>query len=269
MSGLTRLCLIANRRKSQQAEREYEKVKHQLESLEESVRDRCKKEFTDFNARSRGNFASLLTVALHGKLEYYTDIMRTLLLELMDEHDIAGEPLYKLFKALKHQVEKGPVDARLKKAKYTLNDTRLLGDDVEYSVLVLVHGEGPDVTPVKVLNCDTITQVSFSSFQLLIFIVDHRSSCICCLLLHRKGFAGKLHRLPTACRCHVSPPFSQNCLDNGCVYLSMDIYRYDCDFCSIQVKEKIIDQVYRNLPYSQRPKAEGVALGETHGSGLH
>lgn len=41
---------------------------------------------SDFNARSRGYFASLLTVALHGKLEYYTDIMRTLLLELMDEH---------------------------------------------------------------------------------------------------------------------------------------------------------------------------------------
>ncbi|KAG7496795.1 plexin-B2-like [Solea senegalensis] len=301
------------RRKSQQAEREYEKVKHQLENLEESVRDRCKKEFTDlmiemedhtsdlsearmpfldyqtytdrnfflpskdgvndamitgkveipegrraivaqalnqfsnllnsktflinfihtlesrpdFNARSRGYFASLLTVALHGKLEYYTDIMRTLLLELMDEHvqsknpklmlrrsetvvermlcnwmsiclyqflkDSAGEPLYKLFKALKHQVEKGPVDAKLKKAKYTLNDTGLLGDDVEYSVLtlqVLVHGEGPDVTPVKVLNCDTITQV----------------------------------------------------------------------------KEKIIDQVYRNLPYSQRPKVESVALEWRPGS---
>ncbi|KAF3705250.1 Plexin-B2 MM1 Precursor [Channa argus] len=301
------------RRKSQQAEREYEKVKHQLENLEESVRDRCKKEFTDlmiemedhtselsearipfldyktytdqnfflpskegandamitgnikipehrraivtqalnqfsnllnsktflinfihtlesrpdFNARSRGYFASLLTVALHGKLEYYTDIMRTLLLELMDEHvqnknpklmlrrsetvvermlcnwmciclyqflrDTAGEPLYKLFKALKHQVEKGPVDAKVKKAKYTLNDTGLLGDDVEYSVLtlqVLVHGEGPDVTPVKVLNCDTISQV----------------------------------------------------------------------------KEKIIDQVYRNLPYSQRPKVESVALEWRPGS---
>ncbi|XP_068162621.1 plexin-B2-like [Antennarius striatus] len=301
------------RRKSQQAEREYEKVKHQLENLEESVRDRCKKEFTDlmiemedhtsdlsearipfldyktytdrnfflpskdgandamitrklqipegrraivaqalnqfsnllnsktflinfirtlesrpdFNARARGFFASLLTVALHGKLEYYTDIMRTLLLEMMDEHvqnknpklmlrrsetvvermlcnwmsiclyqflrDTAGEPLYKLFKALKHQVEKGPVDAKVKKAKYTLNDTGLLGDDVEYAVLtlqVLVHGEGPDVTPVKVLNCDTITQV----------------------------------------------------------------------------KEKIIDQVYRNLPYSQRPKVETVALEWRPGS---
>ncbi|CAG5926826.1 unnamed protein product [Menidia menidia] len=337
------------RRKSQQAEREYEKVKNQLANLEESVRDRCKKEFTDlmiemedhtsdlsegripfldyktytdrnfflpskegsndpmitgkiqipevrratvaqalnqfsnllnsktflinfihtlesrpdFNARARGYFASLLTVALHGKLEYYTDIMRTLLLELMDEHvqnknpklmlrrsetvvermlcnwmsiclyqflrDTAGEPLYKLYKALKHQVEKGPVDGKLKKAKYTLNDTGLLGDDVEYSVLVsarsgppgpsvlperalgsnqygylafvrgrghsqtlqvLVHGEGPDVTPVKVLNCDSITQV----------------------------------------------------------------------------KEKIIEQVYRNLPYSQRPKVESVALEWRPGS---
>uniref|UniRef100_A0A667Y273 Plexin b2b n=1 Tax=Myripristis murdjan TaxID=586833 RepID=A0A667Y273_9TELE len=301
------------RRKSQQAEREYEKVKHQLENLEESVRDRCKKEFTDlmiemedhtndlsegripfldyktytdrvfflpskdgandvmitgkldipesrratvtqalnqfsnllnsktflinfirtlegrpdFNARAKVYFASLLTVALHGKLEYYTDIMRTLLLELMEEYvhsknpklmlrrsetvvermlcnwmsiclyqflkDSAGEPLYKLFRAIKHQIEKGPVDARVKKAKYTLNDTGLLGDDVEYCVLtlqVLVHGEGPDVTPVKVLNCDTISQV----------------------------------------------------------------------------KEKIIEQVYRNLPYSLRPKVDSVTLEWRPGS---
>ncbi|XP_062246095.1 plexin-B2b [Platichthys flesus] len=307
------ISLYCYRRKSQQAEREYEKVKHQLENLEESVRDRCKKEFTDlmiemedhtndlsegripfldyktytervfflpskdgandvmitgkldipqarratvtqalnqfsnllnsktflinfirtlershdFNARAKVYFASLLTVALHGKLEYYTDIMRTLLLELMEEYvhsknpklmlrrsetvvermlcnwmsiclyqflkDSAGEPLYKLFRAIKHQIEKGPVDARVKKAKYTLNDTGLLGDDVEYSVLtlqVLVHGEGPDVTPVKVLSCDTISQV----------------------------------------------------------------------------KEKIIEQVYRNLPYSQRPKVDSVTLEWRPGS---
>uniref|UniRef100_A0AAY4E6R0 Sema domain-containing protein n=1 Tax=Denticeps clupeoides TaxID=299321 RepID=A0AAY4E6R0_9TELE len=309
------VCLMA-RRKSQQAEREYEKVKHQLENLEESVRDRCKKEFTDlmiemedhtndisegripfldyknytdrvfflpskdgandvmitgkldipesrravvtqalnqfsnllnsktflinfirtlearsdFNARAKVYFASLLTVALHGKLEYYTDIMRTLLLSLMEDYvrsknpklmlrrytmsetvvermlcnwmsiclyqflkDTAGEPLYKLFRAIKHQIEKGPVDAQVKKAKYTLNDTGLLGDDVEYSVLtlqVLVLGEGPDITPVKVLNCDTISQV----------------------------------------------------------------------------KEKIIDQVYKNLPYSQRPKVDSVTLEWRPGS---
>lgn len=40
---------LSVRRKSQQAEREYEKVKHQLDSLEESVRERCKKEFTGTN----------------------------------------------------------------------------------------------------------------------------------------------------------------------------------------------------------------------------
>lgn len=35
---------------------------------------------------------------------------------------------------------------------------------------VLVHGEGPDVTPVKVLNCDTISQVRiFFYFQSYIF----------------------------------------------------------------------------------------------------
>ncbi|XP_040843627.1 plexin-B2 isoform X1 [Ochotona curzoniae] len=269
-------------RKSQQAEREYEKIRSQLEGLEESVRDRCKKEFTDlmiemedqtndvheagipvldyktytdrvfflpskdgdkdvmitgkldipesrrpaveqalyqfsnllnsksflinfihtlenqreFSARAKVYFASLLTVALHGKLEYYTDIMRTLFLELMEQYvvaknpklmlrrsetvvermlsnwmsiclyqylrDSAGEPLYKLFKAIKHQVEKGPVDAVLKKAKYTLNDTGLLGDDVEYAPLtvsVIVQDEGVDAIPVKVLNCDTISQV--------------------------------------------------------------------------------------------------------------
>lgn len=56
--------------------------------------------------------------------------------------DTAGEPLYKLYKALKHQVEKGPVDARLKKAKYTLNDTGLLGDDVEYAALVSLLSAG-------------------------------------------------------------------------------------------------------------------------------
>lgn len=39
-------------------------------------------------------------------------------------------------------IEKGPVDASVKKAKYTLNDTGLLGDDVEYSVLVrLTHSQ--------------------------------------------------------------------------------------------------------------------------------
>ena len=44
-----------------------------------------------------------------------------------------------LFRAIKHQVDKGPVDAVSGKAKYTLNDNRLLREDVEYRTLVRTH----------------------------------------------------------------------------------------------------------------------------------
>lgn len=43
-----------------------------------------------------------------------------------------------------------------------------------------MHGEGPDVTPVKVLNCDTISQVSlffvcdlFFSAEISVFVLAH------------------------------------------------------------------------------------------------
>ncbi|ROL45294.1 Plexin-B1 [Anabarilius grahami] len=268
------------RRKSKQALRDYKKVQIQLENLETSVRDRCKKEFTDlmtemmdmssdlvgsgipfleyrmyaeriffpghresplhrdldvqecrratveqgliqlsnllnsklfltkfihtlesqrtFSPRDRGYVASLLTVALHSKLEYFTDILKTLLNDLVEQYIAknpklmlrrtetvveklltnwisiclyaflrysAGESLYMLFRAIKHQVDKGPVDAVTGKAKYTLNDNRLLREDLEYHTLtvnVLMQGIGVnEAQPVaaKVLDCDTITQV--------------------------------------------------------------------------------------------------------------
>ncbi|XP_072540737.1 plexin-B1 isoform X3 [Salminus brasiliensis] len=274
------IIVLIYRRKSKQALRDYKKVQIQLENLETSVRDRCKKEFTDlmtemmdmssdlvgsgipfldykmyaeriffpghresplrrdldvqdcrratveqglvqlsnllnsklfltkfihtlesqrtFSPRDRAYVASLLTVALHGKLEYFTDILKTLLNDLVEQYvaknpklmlrrtetvveklltnwmsiclyaflrDSAGECLYMLFRAIKHQVDKGPVDAVTGKAKYTLNDNRLLREDLEYRTLtlnVLMQGVGLNETqPVaaKVLDCDTITQV--------------------------------------------------------------------------------------------------------------
>ncbi|KAF4079115.1 hypothetical protein AMELA_G00189360 [Ameiurus melas] len=274
------IIVLIYRRKSKQALRDYKKVQIQLENLETSVRDRCKKEFTDlmtemmdmssdlvgsgipfldykmyaeriffpghresplrrdldvqdcrratveqglvqlsnllnsklfltkfiytlesqrtFSPRDRAYVASLLTVALHGKLEYFTDILKTLLNDLVEQYvaknpklmlrrtetvveklltnwmsiclysflrDSAGECLYMLFRAIKHQVDKGPVDAVTGKAKYTLNDSRLLREDLEYHTLtlnVLMQGAGINETqPVaaKVLDCDTITQV--------------------------------------------------------------------------------------------------------------
>ncbi|XP_014888296.1 plexin-B1-like isoform X1 [Poecilia latipinna] len=277
------IIVLIYRRKSKQAMRDYKKVQIQLENLETSVRDRCKKEFTDlmtemmdmssdlvgsgipfldyrgyaeriffpghqesplrrdldvpesrrqtveqglvqlsnllnsklfltkfihtlevqrtFSPRDRAYVASLLTVALHGKLEYFTDILKTLLNDLVEQYvaknpklmlrrtesvveklltnwmsiclytflrESAGESFYMLFRAIKHQVDKGPVDAVTGKAKYTLNDNRLLREDVEYRTLTLnvampataAGGAATNQTVLaKVLDCDTITQV--------------------------------------------------------------------------------------------------------------
>lgn len=272
------IIIFMYRRQSQLAMRDYKKVLVQLENLETSVGDQCKKEFTDLmtemmdltsdleasgipfldyktyveriffpghatsplrkaldvpegkrntveqglnqlsnllnnklfltklietldaqptlSQRDRCHAASLLMVALHGKLEYLTDVMKTLLTSLIEQcvaknsklvlrrtetiveklltnwmaiclhsylREAAAEPLYMLFCAIKYQVDKGPVDAVTLKAKRTLNDGRLLREDIEYrpmtlTVMVKSGGEMQRV-PVRVLDTDTITQV--------------------------------------------------------------------------------------------------------------
>ncbi|XP_058147735.1 plexin-B3 isoform X3 [Dasypus novemcinctus] len=249
------LLTLMYRHKSKQALRDYQKVLVQLENLEVGVGDQCRKEFTDlmtemtdlssdleasgipfldyrtyaervffpghrgrplqpppdgpeeegrratvrqgltqlsnllnsklflltlirtlegqpsFSQRDRCHVASLLSLALHGKLEYLTDILQTLLSDLaahcVDKNpklmlrrtetmaeklltnwlaiclytflrEVAGEPLYMLFRAIKYQVDKGPVDAVTGKAKRTLNDSRLLREDVEFRPLTLM-----------------------------------------------------------------------------------------------------------------------------------
>lgn len=84
--------------------------------------------------------------------------------------EVAGEPLYMLFRAIKYQVDKGPVDAVTGKAKRTLNDSHLLREDVEFQPLTLMALVGPEAdraagnsgvhrVPARVLDTDTITQV--------------------------------------------------------------------------------------------------------------
>uniref|UniRef100_A0A8C1XTU7 Plexin B3 n=1 Tax=Cyprinus carpio TaxID=7962 RepID=A0A8C1XTU7_CYPCA len=130
-----------------------------------------------FSQRDRGYVASLLTMALHDKLEYFTDVMKTLLGDLMEQY-VAKNPklmlrryltltfylfgMY-LFLAIKYQVDKGPVDVVTGKAKRTLNDSHLLREDIDYCsvTLTVLVKSGVEVQPcpVKVLDSDTITQV--------------------------------------------------------------------------------------------------------------
>ncbi|KAG8513830.1 Plexin-B3 [Galemys pyrenaicus] len=182
---------------------------------------RTLEEQPSFSQRDRCHVASLLSLALHSKLEYLTDILTTLLGDLAAHYvhrnpklmlrrtetmveklltnwlavclyaflrEAAGEPLYMLLRAIQCQVDKGPVDAVTGKAKRTLNDGRLLREDVDFRPLTLMvlPGAGAPRVPTRVLDTDTITQV----------------------------------------------------------------------------KEKVLDQVYRGTPFSQRPPVHALDLGE-------
>ncbi|XP_041954535.1 plexin-A2 [Alosa sapidissima] len=176
-----------------------------------------------FSMRDRGNVASLIMTALQGRLEYATDVLKQLLSDLIEKNlesknhpklllrrtesvaekmltnwfafllhkflkECAGEPLFMLYCAIKQQMEKGPIDAITGEARYSLSEDKLIRQQIEYKTLILncvnPDNENSPEIPVKVLNCDTITQV----------------------------------------------------------------------------KEKILDAVYKNMPYSQRPRAVDMDL---------
>ncbi|XP_036803315.1 plexin-D1 isoform X2 [Oncorhynchus mykiss] len=149
----------------------------------------------DFAIRDRCSLASLLTIALHGKLEYYTSIMKDLLVDLIDASaaknpklmlrrtesvvekmltnwmsicmysylkETVGEPFFLLLCAIRQQINKGSIDAITGKARYTLNEEWLLRENVEakpQNINVSFQGCGMDSLAVKVVNTDTICQV--------------------------------------------------------------------------------------------------------------
>uniref|UniRef100_UPI00398EBF10 LOW QUALITY PROTEIN: plexin-D1 n=1 Tax=Pristiophorus japonicus TaxID=55135 RepID=UPI00398EBF10 len=149
----------------------------------------------DFAVRDRCNLASLLTIALHGKLEYYTSIMKDLLVDLIDASasknpklmlrrtesvvekmltnwmsicmysflkETVGEPFFLLLCAMKQQINKGSVDAITGKARYTLNEEWLLRENIEAKPMnlnVSFQVYGMDSITVRVMDSDSVSQV--------------------------------------------------------------------------------------------------------------
>ncbi len=147
-------------------------------------------------AREKINFASLLSVILATRMEYFSDVLKTLLggfcqLAAASRHPDSffrrsetiveklltnwlaiclydyvekevGPPLFVLCRAIKCQVEKGPVDAVTHEARYSLSESELLrqpcGD--HSPVLCLVRQEElEEVYEVRALDIDSVTQV--------------------------------------------------------------------------------------------------------------
>lgn len=50
--------------------------------------------------------------------------------------EVAGEPLFMLYLAMKQQVAKGPVDSATSEARYSLSEDKLIRQQIEYRQLV-------------------------------------------------------------------------------------------------------------------------------------
>lgn len=150
---------------------------------------------SSFSIRDRVNVASLLMVVLMNKMEYATEILKSLLLRLMEKSlaskhpqlmlrrtesvvekmltnylavcmydylkEYAGSSLFLLFKAIKHQVEKGLVDAITHDARYSLSEERLLHEQVSHEVVMLhiLQDDLDEKVQCRVNDLDTISQV--------------------------------------------------------------------------------------------------------------
>lgn len=126
-----------------------------------------------FSMRERVNVASLIMVTLQSKLEYCTDILKTLLADLIEKcmtdgkshprlllrrtesvaekmlsawftfllykflRECAGEPLYMLFRAVKGQLEKGPIDAITSEARYSLSEEKLIRQLIDFKAITI------------------------------------------------------------------------------------------------------------------------------------
>ncbi len=147
------------------------------------------------SVKERINFASLISVVLSTRMAYFSDILKTLLESFLNSamnsrhadstfrrsdsvvekllnnwlsiclydyiSDEVGPPLFLLSKAIKCQVEKGPVDALTHEARYSLSESGLLRQSCEcapVSCLVLQR-ELDEAYECRVLDADSVTQV--------------------------------------------------------------------------------------------------------------
>ncbi|XP_059469642.1 plexin-B isoform X3 [Neocloeon triangulifer] len=203
-----------------------------------------------FNIRDKVNVASLLMVVLMGKMEYATEILRCLLLRLIDKSvgnkhpqlmlrrtesvvekmltnwmalcmynylkEYSGSSLFLLFKAIKYQIEKGPVDSVTHDARYSLSEERLLREQIDHG-FVTIHLVQEDPHYEKIPY--------HQRYQTLHVVQEDVDEKIQCKVL-------------------------------------------DCDTIS-QVKLKILDALYKNTPYTLRPSIHEIDLEWRHGRGGH
>ncbi|XP_065215112.1 plexin-A1-like [Planococcus citri] len=174
----------------------------------------------NFSINDRVYFASMLMLSLHNEMEYCTDIIKTLLQSMIEKHlrssshpklllrgsenivekmlstwlsfslhgflqECAGMLLFVLFKGIKQQVNKGPVDEITSEARYSLSERKLIRRNIDYRSLTIYVSVSEDTAcstglesalqniPIKVLDCDTISQAKEKAVDGVYFAVNY------------------------------------------------------------------------------------------------
>ncbi|KAI2798414.1 hypothetical protein BLOT_012695 [Blomia tropicalis] len=219
-----------------------------------------------FSMRDRVNVASLIMVSLQGRMEYCTSILKTLLAELIEKcidgkshpklllrrtesvaekmlsswftfllykflKECAGEPLYLLYFAIKHQVEKGPVDEYTYEARYSLSEEKLIRQQIDYKSMTV---------NVNIQNAYAPNYYGMMNAYEQPAQYGHLTGTA-------TNATGTMHQMYGQAPVYSSLPSSE--------YLEFPVKVLDCDTIS-QVKEKALDTIYRGVPFSQRPFRE-------------
>ena len=168
-----------------------------------------------FSIKDRVNVASLITIIFMDKMDYLTDILSILLYQFIEKsvrcnkhpqlmlrrtesvvekmlsnwmalhmydylRSKSGRSLFMLFSALKHQIEKAPVDQCSNEARYSLSEDALLKENIEYQQIEvqllndglidsfnLLEHQNKTYQTVKLNDCDTISQVKSKILDVL------------------------------------------------------------------------------------------------------
>uniref|UniRef100_A0A7N8Y9A6 Plexin-A1 n=1 Tax=Mastacembelus armatus TaxID=205130 RepID=A0A7N8Y9A6_9TELE len=235
--------LIAYKRKSRDADRTLKRLQLQMDNLESRVALECKEgEFgqnsqRSFSMRDRGNVASLIMTALQGEMEYATGVLKQLLSDLIDKNlESKNHPKLLLRSLFFNNLSVFGFLSLFFLSIYCASFTSIC-------LPLFFRFQECAGEPLFMLYCamkqqmekgpiDAITgeaRYSLSEDKLIRQQIDYKTLTL-----------------------HCVNPENENAPE-------VTVKSLNCDTVT-QVKEKLLDAVYKGTPYSQRPKASDMDL---------
>ncbi|KAH7644557.1 plexin-b [Dermatophagoides farinae] len=167
-----------------------------------------------FSITERMRFASLLMITLLDRMEYSFDIMRQLLSQLIDRfatnkhstlelikcnetivekmlidwlsiclykyaREVSSGPLFLLFSAIKHQIDKGPVDFVTGNSRYSLSEEKLLREQIDYKTLtvhVFLDDKLQQTLPISINRLSNANRINNSNNKQRRWIANQSTS---------------------------------------------------------------------------------------------